>query len=228
MTDLEKSKIYMYEAVVSLLLENRDIVTLIRPFHTSLNKLRRLIDEIEKKEKELSSQTLSKTIEASKAKEELIPVLSQITSALFIYAKQAGDIKLKEKTRCSNSYFVRLRDSELIDYSSAILNIANKNIASLKKFDITKSHLELLNVKLEQFKNALDNKITGIMSGETVTSITELFVEADNIVSQQMDRYVEILGEEYEEFYDEYLSTRAMESEENEIESLELVDEDSD
>lgn len=222
MNDIERKKLAMYESIVSYLLENRDILSTVRGFSWSLTKLRRVIDEIELKEKEISSQTLEKTIQTSKAREELILKLTPMVTSMFTYSKQIGDVYLKEKSRCTQSFLVRLRDSELIDKSNALRQLAGRHIDGLKGFGITKNFLNELEINIEQFKKSLENKITSFISSDAVESLRKLFEYADRILMEQMDKFVEQLDEEYEEFYEDYLLIRAMENTEEIEDGLEI------
>lgn len=227
MNDLERKKLGMYESLISYLHENRDITSTIRGFNWSLTKLKRVIDEIEQKEKEISSQTLEKTIQTSKAREELIENLTPVISSLFTYSRQVGDVYLKEKTRCTQSFLVRLRDSELIDKSYAIKQLAEKHLNDLKSYKITKKEIERIERSIEQFKKSLENKITSFISSDAVDALNKLFGDADVILMDQMDKYVELLDEAYDEFYEDYLLIRSMENQEELEDSLEIAEVDN-
>jgi hypothetical protein len=222
MNDIERNKLGMYDSLIGFLQENRDITTTIRGFNWSLTKLRRVIDDIELKEKEISSQMLEKTIQTSKVREELIVNLSALLTSMFTYSRQIGDVHLKEKCRCTQSSLVRMRDSELIDKAIGTIQISEKHLDGLKSFKIYKKDIERIAKLVEQFKKSLEVKITSFISSDAVESMGTLFQDADRILTDQMDKYIELLDEQYDEFYDDYLLIRTMENQEEMVDSLEI------
>lgn len=227
MGDNEKSKLTMYETVITYLLENRDIISINRSFSYTISKLRKAIDDIKGRDRELSSDTMEKTLFAYKLKDELILTLVPITSALYTIARETANIELKEKTRVAQSYFVRLRDMELVHISLAIHQLAVRHANRLGKHNISKNMVRDLNNKIEMFRDALDNKIITFVSSNAALSLQSAFQDAEDILVNQLDKLMEPLSDEYEEFYDDYLAIRSNEYfEDLEDERLEMeVDE---
>lgn len=226
MSDNEKNRLSMYETVIMYLLENKDIISVNRSFSYAITKLRKTIDEIKIKDRELSSDTLEKTILTYNAKDELVFALVPVTAALYNFAKESGNLELKEKCRMSQSTLVRLRDNELLNKSIAMHHFAVNFLTRLGKYGIKKNVLQELNNKIEKFRDALDNKIVTFVSSNAVLALNASFQDAENILNNQLDKLMEPLNDEYEEFYDDYLSIRSMEYvEEYEDESLEIENE---
>lgn len=211
MSDHEQNKLSMFESVISYLGENRDITSNVRSFSWAINKLRKVMDEIRRKEKVLSSDILGKTIQSAKVKDELVFTLIPISTALFNYAKEVDDIALKAKVKAGQSYFVRLRDTELLDKSEMLRLIGLNILPQLKKYGISLNTFHNLKLKIEEFRNALNNKVVSLISSSTVMEMNELFLDAEKYL-KQMDVNVEALGDDFPEFYDEYLEVRALEN----------------
>lgn len=225
MSDYEQNKLAMFEYLISYLNENRDIISQVRSFSWAINKLRKVIDEIKRKEKVLSSDILEKTIQSAKVKDELIFSLIPISTALFNYAKEIDDIQLKAKVKMGQSYFVRLRDTELLDKSEMLRLLGINVLPQLKKYGITMNTLHNLKLKLDEFKNALNNKVVSLISSSTVVEMNELFLEAEKFL-KQMDSFVEVIGDDYPDFYDEYLEVRSVENYDAKKSLIELEGED--
>jgi len=137
MNDFQQKQMVMYEAIIGYLQENRDVFSNIRAFSYTINKLKRVMDDIRIKEKELSSDILEKTIISAKVKEDLIFSVVPVAAALFNYAKETGDFQLKAKIKIGQSYYVRLRDSELIEKSEVVRLFATNILPQLKRYGIT-------------------------------------------------------------------------------------------
>jgi hypothetical protein len=215
----------MIESVISYLGENRDIISNVRSFSWTINKLRKVIDEIKRKEKVLSSDILEKTIQSAKVKDELIFSLIPISTALFNYAKEIDDLPLKAKVKMGQSYFVRLRDTELLDKSEMLRIIALNVLPQLKKYSISMNTLHNLRLKIDEFKGALGNKVVSLISSSTVMEMNELFLEAEKFL-KQMDSFVEVIGDDFPDFYDEYLEVRSVENYDAKKTLMELEGED--
>lgn len=212
MSENEQNKIDMYEAVLSLLAENKDIISGIPSFNWAISKLRKAIDEIKREDKMISSETFNMTIQTSKIKDELIFNLVPIASALFNFAKATNNLPLKEKTRFTQSHFVRMLDKELIEKADLLILLAEKNIGKLKSYHVSNASINNVKGILSTFKSSLDSKIASLISTSALTPLTELFNESDKILSKYLDIYMENLMAENEEFYDEYLWTRDTEN----------------
>ncbi len=228
MSDNDKKRLSMYETVISFLMENRDIISLNRSFYYSISKLRKIVDEIKIRDKELSSDTLEKTVITYNAKDDLIFTLIPVTAALFNFAKTKNDISLKEKTRMAQSFFIRLRDVELINKATGIYQLACIHLNSLQRYKINQKVVNDLKVKLDRFSGALDNKINTFVNGNAAVALNNAFNDAEGILSNQLDKLVEQIDSVFPEFYDDYLMIRSMENiEEMEEDELEMETNDS-
>lgn len=224
MSDQEKNKLAMYESLISYLGENRDIISNVRSLPYTVTKLRKVIDNIKIKEKELSSDILEKTILASNAKEQLIFTMIPVAAALFAFARQSNNVALKEKTRCTQSFYLRLKDRELLNHAEGLLVIAERNSADLKKFKLSNKNIHELKQRIENFKLSLEDKISSFISSDMVMYMNGLFNDADKLCSN-MDSFIELLNDEYTEFYDEYLLMRTLEYHDQNSELMEMEEE---
>ncbi|HEX2866738.1 MAG TPA: hypothetical protein VHO03_06835 [Ignavibacteriales bacterium] len=225
MNDVEKKKLGMYESVLTLLAENKDITTTVRSFNSTITKLRRAMDEIRRTEKALSSEILDKTILNARAKDNLITAVVPVISALFNYARQTNNIELREKTRFTQSHLVRMLDSELIKKAEGTYLLAEKYMSMARIPGLNNRALAELSDKTGVFRNTLANKVSSLIDSSTVMFMNDLFNNADAIMTQ-MDKFVEQLTEEYEEFYDEYIYARDLENQDQVKAMMELEEED--
>ncbi|MGE5430390.1 MAG: hypothetical protein ACM3QX_04910 [Syntrophomonadaceae bacterium] len=225
MNDVEKKKLGMYESVLTLLAENKDITTTVRSFNSTITKLRRAMDEIRRTEKALSSEILDKTILNARAKDNLITALVPVISALFNYARQTSNIELREKTRFTQSHLVRMLESELINKAEGAYLLAEKYMSMARIPGLNNKTLADLSANTGIFRNTLANKVSSLIDSTTVIFMNDLFNNADNILAQ-MDKFVEQLPDEYEEFYDEYIYARDLENQDQVKAMMELEEED--
>jgi hypothetical protein len=223
MNDEERKKLKMFENVITYLSENKDIVSGNHLITNALAQIRSAIDEIKIKDKELSSNTLEKTVAADSARYDLIFSFLPISNSLFCFAKENSELGLKIKTRLSPSQLFRLMDKELINKSEVIQYYAIAFLPQLRRFGITKAVINELNKNTEKFKLLLNKKITSLVTDNTALSLNYSFRTAEKIIVDQLDNLVDEYMDENEEFYDDYISVRKMENEEEpEEEELEI------
>lgn len=223
MNDEERKKLTMFENVITYLSENKDIISGNHLITNALTQLRSVIDEIKIKDRELSSNTLEKTIAADSARYDLIFSFLPISNSLFCFAKENSELGLKVKTRLSPSQLFRFMDKELINKSEVIQYYALAYLPRLRKFGITKAIIKELNKNTEKFKLLLGKKITSLVTDNAMLSLNYSFRTAEKMIVDHLDNLVDEYMDEYEEFYDDYISVRNMENEEEpEEEELEI------
>ncbi|HEX2867835.1 MAG TPA: hypothetical protein VHO03_12375 [Ignavibacteriales bacterium] len=212
MSDKEQNKLDMYDAVISLLSDNKEITSNIPALMSSISRFRKVVDEIRREERAISSEAFEITIQTSKLKDDLVFSLVPVASALFNLARENGDLKMKEKCRITQSNFVRMLDRDLLEKAEVLRIFAKENIHKLKKFNVTSQKISDLQEKMDLFRNSLGSKVASFVSTNAMTPLQDLFNEADRILSKYMDNYVESLNGSFPEFYDEYLWTRDTEN----------------
>ncbi|MGE5431037.1 MAG: hypothetical protein ACM3QX_08185 [Syntrophomonadaceae bacterium] len=208
MSDKEQNKLDMYDAVISFLADNKEIISNIPALVSAISRFRKVVDEIRREERAISSEAFEITIQTSRLKDDLIFNLVPVASSLFNFAKENGDLKLKEKCRMTQSHFVRMLDRDLLEKAEILRILAKENIHKLNKYNLSAQKLSDLQEKMNLFRNSLGNKVASFVSTSAMTPLQDLFNEADRILSKYLDNYVESLNGNFAEFYDEYLWTR--------------------
>lgn len=208
MSRSEKAKLELYTAILSYLNENREITSSIRAFMWSISKFRKLTEEIRCKQKELSSESLEKSLQVSRAKDDLILMLLPVISSLHNYAKEIKDTQLKSTTRVTYSQIVRIQDGELIEKAIMLTKLAEKYMSRMRRQEITLHTLQSLRYKIEKFRLILDDRFFSLISSSSLIAMNSLFAEADKMLYNFIDNFVESLSENYPEFHRNYLKVR--------------------
>ncbi|HEX2868250.1 MAG TPA: hypothetical protein VHO03_14490 [Ignavibacteriales bacterium] len=208
MSRSEKAKLEQYTAILSYLNDNREITCNIRAFMWSISKFRKITEEIKCRQKELSSETLEKSLQVSRAKDDLILMLFPVISAIHNYAKETRDSVLKSTTRVSYSQIVRTQDRELIEKAIMIARLAEKYMSRMRRQEITLHMLQNLKYKIEKFRLILEDRFFSFISSSSLIAMNSLFAEADKMLYNFIDNFVESLSEGYPEFHSNYLKVR--------------------
>ncbi|MCU7492019.1 MAG: hypothetical protein ACM3UR_09510 [Bacteroidota bacterium] len=208
MSRSEKAKLELYTAILSYLNENRNVTCNIRAFMWSISKFRKLTEEIRCKQMELSSESLEKSLQVSKAKDDLILLLLPVITSLHNYAKETKDVQLKSTTRVTYSQIVRIQDRELIEKTLMITRLAEKYMTRMRRQEITIHTLQNLRYKAEKFRLLLEDRFFSFISSSALLAMNALFAEADKMLYNFIDNFVESLSEGYPEFHRNYLKIR--------------------
>lgn len=208
MSRSEKAKLELYTAILSYLNENREITCNIRAFMWSISKFRKLTEEIKCKQRELSSESMEKSLQVSKVKDDLILLLLPVISSLHNYAKETKDAALKSTTRVTYSQIVRIQDRELIEKAVMIIKLAEKYMTRTRRQEITLHTLQTLRYKVEKFRLLLEDRFFSFISSSSLLAMNSLFAEADKMLYNFIDNFVESLSEGYPEFHRNYLKVR--------------------
>lgn len=217
MSRSEKAKLELYTTILSYLNENRDVTCNIRAFMWSISKFRKLTEEIKCKQRELSSESLEKSLQVSRAKDDLILLLLPVISSLHNYAKETKDSALKSTTRVTYSQIVRIQDRELIEKAIMIAKLAEKYMSRMRRQEITLHSLQNLKYKIEKFRLILEDRFFSYISSNSLLAMNSLFSEADKMLYNFIDNFVESLSEGYPEFHRNYLKVRNSQAREKRI-----------
>lgn len=208
MIPMENKRLSRYYSVVTLLTENRDIVSNIRAFSSSATRFCKVIEVIKQKQNEFRYEVYSRQMRNTKVRDELVLVLLPIASALHTLGKDSGNEQLENEGKCSQKYFLKLTNNEILQKAYTIYVLSMRNLTALKSYGIHDQVLRFLKTRIEEFR---EKKVTNIASNyfsiRTVIKINGLFSEADELLDD-MDSYVEILSDSYTDFCDKYIMIR--------------------
>ncbi|MGE5400059.1 MAG: hypothetical protein ACM3S2_06630 [Ignavibacteriales bacterium] len=208
MNEGEKSKLDMFQAVLTYLNEHRELTSSIKAFTWSISKFRKIVEEIKQRQNNASIKALDRSIQIANARDELIMSLLPITQSLYNIAREIKDENLKVRTKLNYNQAVRLKDTELLERALTVVILSEKKISYLRKSGITFPALQNLRLRLGKYKCALEDRAHSNISGNTVTGLNKLFEEAEKILTNYIDNFVEIFAEDFVEFHSGYFYTR--------------------
>ncbi|HEX2962025.1 MAG TPA: hypothetical protein VHO43_09565 [Ignavibacteriales bacterium] len=211
MNDIEKKKYGMYEDVLNLLTRNIDLSLGLGPAAFLMTRLRRVMDEIEQTDKDTSSIVLDAAAENAAGRDGLLADLAAVSSALFNFSRQSGNVELRDRTRYNQSYLMRLSDLELLNKAEALRMLALKYVAEIRRMGITPNTIHNLGLKIEYFRRSLEKRV--LSSGAVLENrqMSELFSIADGIL-ESTDKLIDPLSGDFEEFYEKYVYLRDFEN----------------
>lgn len=203
------NKLVMYQSIIALLKDNENLITPVQPFNTSYTNFKNLVTSIEIKETERQTATRGKTQLKSATENDLIDLVISIAAGLYNYGKKNNLPEISEVADINYSYLERIKDFDLIIKAQQIHNAALSVKTEIVTYGVPETKISQLNAKREEFENAIGAREAAISNRVGVSlTIKELFSLADDILADEIDRYVEALGNTNGEFYEKYFNAR--------------------
>ena len=206
MNKLMEDKRTMFASVLSLLSANRAKLNAVPGFPDALDSFQELLGKIDTKAKEKDEATAGKTVTKHATEQILIRAIMKASSALFVLARKTNNIELKEKSNILESTLARMRDTDLATKGEAILALVKEQAQPLAAYGVTAEEIAELEKKVISYRDAVGRSVSSISEriGARV-SLETLMKEADELLAEELDRYMERIRENEPELYAAYI-----------------------
>lgn len=163
--------------------------------------------EKERQQQELATSGL--TLSKDNLRSELEILILRISAALVAFATGVSDANLKKKARYTPSRLRRASDLELCDIAVNMLKLATPLIAELGVYFITQEELDLTDLKVTGFKEAIpQNRVaTGTRKASTA-NINDLIRKTNRLLKEEIDALIQPFQFIQPEFYQQYKNAR--------------------
>jgi hypothetical protein len=201
----------MYTSVISTLNSNSDTVASLPALSNAFENFKSVVTEVETKNKEYLEATAGKTAAKDKEEDEVIEKTVTLASVVNAYANINNNEELKTLTKISYSYLKEMRDSDMLQKLKSFYETIQKYAADLADFGVTEDDITVLNTKIEEYIDSLENKESSLSERAAARkALSDLFSKATSILRDQMDKIVEIFYERDKDFYNSYQSARVI------------------
>jgi hypothetical protein len=145
------------------------------------------------------------------AADTLAEQLIFMTNALYVLGRNSGNESLKAENADRDSSFRHLRDTELSQKATRILELVRVNESGLSGFGIDPS-------RIQQFADAASvyHELIGQKENKKAESkasregLFNAFNHTDDVLKQDLDCLIELLREKDKDFYNQYHAARAI------------------
>lgn len=211
MTDRQENKFSMYLATQSVLDSNNAVWVGTPAIVTAAGEFKSAITLIGKARQTQETETKGVTEDKAQAREAAITKAVSVAAATFAYASVTNNNTLKEQVNYSPSELRGSRDTILADRLRVIFSSASVNAAALVDYGVQATDLAELDTLITAYEDVLQSPRTAIGARSTATQeLEELFVQADTILKEQLDKLMEIFRFTAENFYKQYKSARVI------------------
>ncbi len=211
MTNKQQSKFSMFQALISLLNENKQIWHLVVAFATAFGlfseKTTLLGDIFRERARKIAGIAGSKR----NKRKTLTTQALVISGALRAYASAGGHEELRQAIRYKKGELDKLTEKELVATCQNIYKLALDYKEHLPGFNIAEATLTgfgMLTTEYEGMKGITRNAISARKAlGETQS---ELMADIDSLLADQLDAMIISFQETHPQFYKEYMNNRIL------------------
>jgi hypothetical protein len=207
----QKNHMAMLLAVIALCDIRTAITAAIVAFAGTLEELRALTESIKATAQQKSSVTVGTVNSRDEAEDTLLDVLMEVAGALLAYASKNKLTSVKDLVRVKRWKLASLPDVELQVKAKAIVELAVKYSTEIAAFGADNEKVAALQTAFTAYQKASSSVDTGksVLSG-SVKSLKSLFLEADTLLKEQLDKMVDNLQTTQPVFYAEYHAARVI------------------
>lgn len=211
MNKRQENKLTMYEGLLTLLSSNGAKVSSVAGFDNAVKELSGIISDLKNKSSEVNSVSAGKTAEKHSAEDAMISTLLPVCSGLYVLGRKQNNAKIKEMANVTEGRLHAMRDTELASLGNTIADMAASYDKDIAAYGVTQDMIAGLKEKAQQYSAAIGGRESGVAERKGArSSMNELFDKADEILNEEIDRFMEIIRLSETEFYNKYSSARVV------------------
>jgi hypothetical protein len=210
MNDSQESKLDMYQRVGDVCHNNIEIFSHVGSMVESVNNLDNLVFAIRQTAQQQAS-VIPKGFSAEKQKaiENVVTPSIKVANVLYVYAFNKGDQVLLSKVSINKSSFYRIRGNDVYTLAKNISSEAKNCISELAYYGINEQDVNLLDEAISVYEGFINRP--QIVKEERVKytkNLKELFVDADSLLYDQLDKLIVLFKTSAPDFYFAYQTAR--------------------
>ncbi len=211
MTKRNENRLTMYEGLITLLQSNGTKVQKIPGFALGVEDLIAHVQTIKAKSNEVVTVSAGKTDAKYNAADALIESAMPVVSGLHVFARKERNAELQALTNVTEYKLRRKRDTDLVQFCTALAEQARAHMAGLAPYGITTAVIDDLAIRTAGYNTAIGQRESSVAERKGVRgSMNELFDVVDEMLSEEFDRYMELLRPTETEFYNKYFAARVV------------------
>lgn len=205
----ENNRFQMFKSVEEYLEAHGDITKEIPGFQNSFVDFKGNIADIETKDKEYQLIAEGSTAEKETAEDEMIETLVKLCSLVYVFARRARNEQLKAISKVTPSGLKYMRDGDLLHRAKTLYEQMVDNKVAMEPYQITQGHIDELKARIDAYESKSDVKENKFAERKTARQkLSSKFIDASEILSEELDSLIEFIKDTQAEFYGKYQSAR--------------------
>jgi hypothetical protein len=210
MNKMEKNKVTMYYAVNAVLFNYQNMIDSFAPLAASVTSFRHYLNEIMERAQEVTG-----TVGAAAVKNNALDVMTEhtylISNALYTFGRHRNNEASKGLAKLSFTDISRLRENELVQYCTRIRTLAQAHTVALAPYRITTEMIAALGQSIDTYHHNADSKDTACAGCKAAREVlSNLFADTDELLTEDIDTMVELIKNNYRDFYNQYNAARTI------------------
>ena len=211
MNKREFNRYSMYGDVGSVLTEHAAIVATLPAMVEAQTRFAGVLHEIERTTTSHMRVAKGKAASKNMARASLAAGVLQDAATLSAFGHKNDDVELVEKCKVNHSDMLRMRDVELVNIATAVIDLLTTHLPELADYDVTQARIDELKRRLATYRSALEGKGSGsaTKSGARKT-LNTLLKQANDILEGELDKLAGQFEDSEAEFFAAYQSARGI------------------
>jgi hypothetical protein len=210
MTDRQNAKLNMYHKVVNVNDEYVEECAGVPAWLTNANKLKTIVSDIELvTQQQTETSPKGKTKDKSVSLDQLTDMSLKMANSLYVYALDTTDNTLLEKVNVNKSAFYSSHERTALTLAKIIASEAKTHSEALLDYGVSNADISELESVISQLEGLLTTPSGVIGERKLYTSnLRELFVAADSIIYDRLDKLIRLFKTSSPEFFNLYSNAR--------------------
>lgn len=206
-----ENKLMMLKAVLNLLKQNSEKLSIIPALTGMVEKLTTLISEIETLRQVTEGDRTGITAEKRAQEELLIDRTYEVSSALYAMASAGDDNVLQNKVDFTESDLDAERGNDLVATCTSVIALARENLEGLADYGITEAEVTELESQNAAFSESLpDHRVSVSERKAANQKMKAVFGDADELLNDQIDRLMVRIDRTSPDLFAAYTNARKL------------------
>jgi hypothetical protein len=211
MTQNQNNRFSMYSATAKVLSDNDTKISAVPALANAFGRFEGLLSQIRDKDKERSSKTPGKVAAKDEAEDALVMATIIVSSALAAFARVKGNAQLREAAHVTESTLRTVRMNEQLNIARVTYDLAKANAMELVGFGVSQTMLDDLKSRIAAYELAMKDVSSGMAERTGAkTAVSELFVQAYDVLKQELDPLMQIFRVTDPEFFNDFRAARVV------------------
>jgi hypothetical protein len=210
MTDRQNAKLKMYQKVLNVCNKHKQKYAGVPALVNAVNELNIRVSDIQsvtQQQTETSSKGATK--DKSTSIDRLVELSMKVANPLYVYAFDTKNNSLLEKVNVNKSTFYRNHDQAALTLAKIIAVEAKTYSEALRDYGVNDTDISELEAVISQLEGLINTPSNVIGERKLYTStLREVFVAADSIVYDKLDKLVILFKTSMPEFFTLYSNAR--------------------
>ena len=211
LTKPQENKFSMFKDLESILERNKSIVDRIPQLADSTAKFKDVISQISIKAVMKNTVLKGSVITKTNKRIELESAIIENSSALYAFGAKSENEMIKAIANVNVSSLDRLRDTDIINKATSILDAIVNNSDALSSFAVTVEDINNLRNCINNYRSSSSETSSSKTDSMIITkSLQEFFQTGTYILNDEIDKIVDSLKTKEKNFYDSYYAARSI------------------